>query len=75
MALDDVLRLHEYDWPQFIPYWLVNEVKNYKNRSSASQTSSTSSVGGYLFLLMIIYFEHAPMGMNLVATGVNGVLL
>ncbi|THG08498.1 hypothetical protein TEA_004230 [Camellia sinensis var. sinensis] len=40
VALDDVFRLHEYDWPQFILYWLVNE-----------------------------------MGMNLVATSVNGILL
>ncbi|KAI7996021.1 hypothetical protein LOK49_LG11G01310 [Camellia lanceoleosa] len=70
VALDDVLRLHEYDWPQFILYWLVNEVKKYKNRSSTSQTSLTSSFGGYLFLLMKLAFwtmEHVKEQLGLKA--------
>ncbi|KAH7842292.1 hypothetical protein Vadar_003685 [Vaccinium darrowii] len=55
-------KIKTYKWPAFILEWLVDQIRSFRDRASKKpRPLHGQSVGGCLFLLMIIYFDRFPM--------------
>ncbi|KAH7835480.1 hypothetical protein Vadar_026494 [Vaccinium darrowii] len=62
MTCAKMAKIKTYRWPTFIMEQLVNQIKSFKDRASKKHRPlHGQSVGGCLFLLMIIYFDRFPM--------------
>ncbi|KAG5527869.1 hypothetical protein RHGRI_028709 [Rhododendron griersonianum] len=57
VVADDLETLKTYKWPAFVLDWLVNEIRNYKDRATKGRGRKVEGVGGSLFLLMVLYFD------------------
>ncbi|KAI8568427.1 hypothetical protein RHMOL_Rhmol02G0198300 [Rhododendron molle] len=52
VADDNIETLKTFKWPAFVLDWLVNEIRNYKDRASKGRGQFGKGVGGNLFVLI-----------------------
>ncbi|KAG5540020.1 hypothetical protein RHGRI_020302 [Rhododendron griersonianum] len=71
-AVYDLTKTPTYAWPQFVLDWLVKEITKFKKRDAkvVDNKKDAPGVSGCVLLLMLIYFDKEPMGMNVGSVGV-----